>query len=96
MERHAKTALISQWRRSDGGVLLADSLMDLKERLRRMVVAWSYDDQPITCGDIKAEGAMTALLCDALKPNLVKHWRGRRLSSMAARLQTSLTAATVL
>ena len=47
---------------------LSDSLRDLKERLSRMVVAYTYTDEPVTCGDLKAAGAMTALLRDALKP----------------------------
>ncbi len=51
---------------------LATSLTDLKARLARMVVAYSTDDKPITASDLKAEGAMTALLKDAIKPNLVQ------------------------
>lgn len=51
---------------------LATSLTDLKARLARMVVAYSTDDKPITARDLKAEGAMTALLKDAIKPNLVQ------------------------
>ena len=51
---------------------LASSITDLKERLSRMVVAYTYDDKPVTAGDLKAAGAMTALLKDALKPNLVQ------------------------
>ena len=51
---------------------LADSLTDLKERLSRMVVAYTYDEQPVTAGQVKAAGAMTALLKDAIKPNLVQ------------------------
>ena len=55
---------------------LADSLADLKERLSRMVVAYTYDEQPVTAGQLKAAGAMTALLKDALKPNLVQTLEG--------------------
>ena len=55
---------------------LASSITDLKERLSRMVVAYTYDDKPVTAGDLKAAGAMTALLKDALKPNLVQTLEG--------------------
>ena len=55
---------------------LATSITDLKERLSRMVVAYTYDDTPVTAGDLKAAGAMTALLKDALKPNLVQTLEG--------------------
>ena len=55
---------------------LASSLADLKERLKKIVVAYTYDDQPVTAGDLKAAGAMTALLKDALKPNLVQTLEG--------------------
>jgi formate--tetrahydrofolate ligase len=51
---------------------LATSLKDLKERLARMVIAYTYDRKPVTVADIKAQGAMTSLLKDALKPNLVQ------------------------
>ncbi|PAQ13408.1 formate--tetrahydrofolate ligase [Bacillaceae bacterium SAOS 7] len=51
---------------------LADSLADLKSRLSRMIVAYNYDKQPVTCGDLGVEGALTLLLKDALKPNLVQ------------------------
>ena len=51
---------------------LADGLSDLKERLARMLVAWTYDGRPVTAGDLKAEGALAVLLKDALKPNLVQ------------------------
>ncbi len=51
---------------------LASSIRDLKERLGRMIVGYTYDDKPVTAGDLKAVGAMTALLKDALKPNLVQ------------------------
>ena len=51
---------------------LASSLSDLKERLKKIVVAYDTNDRPVTCGDLKAAGAMTVLLKDALKPNLVQ------------------------
>ena len=55
---------------------LASDLTDLKERLGRIVVAYTYDDRPVTAGDLKATGAMAALLKDALKPNLVQTLEG--------------------
>lgn len=55
---------------------LADSIKDLKERLGRIIVGYTYDDKPVTCADLKAQGAMTALLKDALKPNLVQTLEG--------------------
>lgn len=55
---------------------LATSITDLKERLARIVVAYDFSGKPVTCGDIKAEGAMTALLVDAVKPNLVQTLEG--------------------
>lgn len=51
---------------------LSKDVMDLKERVSRIVVGYTYDDKPVTAGDLKAEGAMAALLKDALKPNLVQ------------------------
>ena len=55
---------------------LASSVADLKERLSKIVVAYNYKDEPVTAGDLKAQGAMTALLKDALKPNLVQTLEG--------------------
>lgn len=55
---------------------LATSITDLKERLARIVVAYDYNGKPVTCGDINAQGAMTALLVDAVKPNLVQTLEG--------------------
>ena len=55
---------------------LATSITDLKERLGRIVVAYTYDDEPVTAHDLHAEGAMAALLKDALKPNLVQTLEG--------------------
>lgn len=51
---------------------LASSLEDLKERLSRLIIGYTFDNKPVTAGDLKAQGAMTALLKDALKPNLVQ------------------------
>ncbi len=55
---------------------LAADIPDLKERLGRMVVAYTFDGKPVTARDLKADGAMTALLKDALKPNLVQTLEG--------------------
>ncbi|MEE1352324.1 MAG: formate--tetrahydrofolate ligase [Acutalibacteraceae bacterium] len=55
---------------------LATDLKDLKDRLARTVVAYNYEGKPVTAHDLKAEGAMTALLKDALKPNLVQTLEG--------------------
>ncbi len=51
---------------------LAKNMEDLKERLRNIIVGYDTDDQPVTAGQLKAEGAMAVLLKDALKPNLVQ------------------------
>ena len=55
---------------------LASSITDLKERLSRIIVGYTYDEKPVTAGDLKAAGAMAALLKDALKPNLVQTLEG--------------------
>ena len=55
---------------------LANSVSDLKERLGRIIVGYTYDDKPVTARDLKAQGAMAALLRDALKPNLVQTLEG--------------------
>ena len=55
---------------------LASSITDLKERLGKMIVAYTYDGKPVTAHDLKAEGAMAALLKDAMKPNLVQTLEG--------------------
>ena len=55
---------------------LSTSITDLKERLARMVVGYTFDDRPITAGQLNAQGAMAALLKDALKPNLVQTLEG--------------------
>ena len=55
---------------------LASSIEDLKERLSRIIVAYTYDQKPVTAGDLKAVGAMAALLKDAIKPNLVQTLEG--------------------
>jgi len=51
---------------------LSDSISDLKERLSKIVIGYTYDRQPVTAGDLNAQGAMAALLKDAIKPNLVQ------------------------
>ena len=55
---------------------LASDIADLKERLARIVVAYTYNNEPVTAGQLKAQGAMAALLKDALKPNLVQTLEG--------------------
>ena len=55
---------------------LATSLSDLKRRLSNIIVGYTFDDKPVTCGDLKAAGALTALLKDALNPNLVQTLEG--------------------
>ena len=55
---------------------LSGSITELKEKLSNIIVAYTYDDKPVTCGQLKAAGAMTALLKDALKPNLVQTLEG--------------------
>lgn len=55
---------------------LSSSIRDLKERLSRIIVGYTYDEQPVTAGDLRAQGAMAALLKDALKPNLVQTLEG--------------------
>ncbi len=55
---------------------LSESITDLKERLARIIVGYTFDDKPVTCADLKAQGAMAALLQDALKPNLVQTLEG--------------------
>ena len=55
---------------------LASDIIDLKARLARIVVAYTYDGKPVTAADLKAQGAMAALLKDALKPNLVQTLEG--------------------
>ncbi|NLY44172.1 MAG: formate--tetrahydrofolate ligase [Clostridiaceae bacterium] len=51
---------------------LAENLMDLKERLGKIIIGYTYDNQPVTVKQLKVEGAMAALLKDAIKPNLVQ------------------------
>lgn len=55
---------------------LADGIADLKSRLGKIIVAYTYDDKPVTAADLNAVGAMTALLKDAVKPNLVQTLEG--------------------
>ena len=55
---------------------LSTSISDLKNRLSRIIVGYTFDDKPVTAGDLKAQGAMTALLKEAIKPNLVQTLEG--------------------
>ncbi|MEE1042679.1 MAG: formate--tetrahydrofolate ligase, partial [Clostridia bacterium] len=55
---------------------LANSITDLKDRLSKIIVAYNFDGKPVTAGDLNAAGAMTALLKDAIKPNLVQTLEG--------------------
>ena len=55
---------------------LANDISDLKERLGRIIVAYNFNGEPVTAKDLKANGAMAALLKDALKPNLVQTLEG--------------------
>lgn len=55
---------------------LSGSITELKSRLSKIIVGYTFDEKPVTCGDLKAEGAMAALLKDALKPNLVQTLEG--------------------
>ena len=55
---------------------LAEDIIDLKNRLAKMVIAYTFDGKPVTAHDLKAEGAMAALLKDAIKPNLVQTLEG--------------------
>ena len=72
---------------------LASSITDLKERLARIIVGYTYDDKPVTAGDLKAVGAMTALLKDAIKPNLVQTLEGTPAFVHGGPLPISPTAA---
>ena len=71
---------------------LSSDIADLKQRLARIIVAYTYDEEPVTAGDLKAQGAMAALLKDAMKPNLVQSLGGTRYDW--GRLQILRTAAT--
>ncbi|MFI3253219.1 MAG: formate--tetrahydrofolate ligase [Eubacteriales bacterium] len=55
---------------------LATSISDLKARISRMIVGYTYEDKPVTVGELKATGAVTALLKEAIKPNLVQTLEG--------------------
>jgi len=55
---------------------LAQDLQDLKDRLARMIVAYTFDGKPVTCGELKVQGALTMLLKDAFHPNLVQTLEG--------------------
>lgn len=71
---------------------LATSITDLKERLSKIIVGYTYDDKPVTAGDLHAQGAMTALLKDAIKPNLVQTLEGTPAFVHGGPLPTLLTA----
>lgn len=73
---------------------LADSLSDLRERLGRMIVAYNYEGKPVFCRDLGVEGAMCALLRDAVKPNLVQTVENTPCIIHGGRSPTSRTAAT--
>src|SRR5467141_1536408 len=73
---------------------LAKDLEDLKERLANIIVGYTRDRKPVRAGELKAQGPMTALLKEALAPNLVQTLEARPPSSMAGRSPTSRTAAT--
>ena len=73
---------------------LADGISDLKARLARMIVAYTYDGRPVTAHDLRAEGAMTALLKDAVKPNLVQTLEGTPAFIHGGPFATSPTGAT--
>jgi len=55
---------------------LSNSILDLKEKLSKIIVGYTFDDKPVTAGDLKAHGAMAALLKDSIKPNLVQTLEG--------------------
>ena len=55
---------------------LSNSITDLKNRLSNIIIGYNYNGEPVTCGQLKAAGAMTALLKDAIKPNLVQTFEG--------------------
>ena len=73
---------------------LADSLADLKQRLGNILVAYTYDNRPVFARDLQAEGAMAALLRDAIQPNLVQTLETRLPSCTAVPSPTLRTAAT--
>ena len=73
---------------------LATSITDLKARLGRMVVGYTYEDKPVTANDLKAAGAMAALLKDAIKPNLVQTLEGTPALIHGGPLPTSPMGAT--
>ena len=73
---------------------LANDIFDLKQRLGKILVAYTYDGQPVYCKDIKANGAMTVLLKDAIKPNLVQTLENTPLLCTAVRSQILHTVVT--
>ena len=73
---------------------LAGDMADLKDRLGKIIVAYDYDNNPVTADDLHATGAMAALLKDAIKPNLVQTLENTPAKYMAGRLPILHTAAT--
>ena len=73
---------------------LATDLADLRERLGRITFGYTYDRQPVTVAQLGVQGALTMLLKDAIKPNLVQTIAGPRPWSTAGPSRTSPTAAT--
>ena len=74
---------------------LAEDLSDLKKRLGRIIVAYNFNGDPVTADDLHATGAMTALLLDAIKPNMVQTLEHNLASCTVARLPTSLMDVTL-
>ena len=74
---------------------LAESAADLKARLARIVIGYDMSGRPVTCSELKAQGAMAALLKDAIKPNLVQTLEGTPAFVHGGPLRTSPTAATL-
>ena len=75
---------------------LATDIQDLKARLSRIVVAYNFANQPVTVKDLGVEGALTLLLKDALKPNLVQTLENTPAIIHGDHLRISLTVVTVL
>lgn len=72
---------------------LSKDILDLKDKVAAIIVGYTYDDKPVTVADLKIQGAVAAVLKDALKPNLHRRWSIHRHSSMADRSQISPMAA---
>ena len=75
---------------------LASDLEDLKNRLARIIIGYTYDGKPVTTGQLKAQGAMAALLKDAFKPNLVQTLEGTPAFVLEVLLPILLTDVTAL